>query len=98
MADRKVVYLKDMVDRVADSTGELKGDVEKVLRRLVTEIGAALERGEEVRIVGLGVLGITEYPQRRAKHPRTGVEVVQPRCKVPTFRASATLKRKVRGG
>lgn len=92
------VLMGDLVNSVAADTGLLKGDVRRVLRAFVRELGVALGRGGQVRVTGLGIFEVTEYPPRMGVHPQTGEPLEQAACKAPRFRASRTLKERVRGG
>lgn len=65
------------------------------LRATAEEMQKALLAGEEVRLLGLGLLRVAEIPSRPGKNPLTGANVTIPAKRRVTFRVSTTLKREM---
>ena len=50
--------LKDLVDRVAETSGVKKQDVKKVIEAALMQMGAALQAGEGLNLPGLGKMRV----------------------------------------
>ncbi len=61
------------------------------------EIAKALALGEKVEIRGLGTFKTKKRPQRVAKDPRTGAEIVVREKTVPVFKMSKSLRKSLNG-
>jgi nucleoid DNA-binding protein len=53
-ATNPAMKLRDLVDRVSDSTGGKKKDVKEIVEATLNEMGGALARGEEMNLPGIG--------------------------------------------
>lgn len=92
----KTVRKRDLVGRIAGRLGLSSGLVDRVVTVTLEEIGAALGREEEVSLAGFGTFDARTLRARIGVHPRTGVDMQYPECRVPSFRAGVRLKRRVR--
>ena len=52
--------LKDLVDKVAETSGVKKQDVKKVIEAALIQMGAALKAGEGLNLVGLGRMRVAK--------------------------------------
>jgi nucleoid DNA-binding protein len=68
-----------------------------VLKALIETIHGAIKEEGPLRIDGHGTFKVTERKARTGVNPRTGAKMAIPASKVPTFRASKSLKDVVRG-
>lgn len=59
---------------------------------LFEEISSALERGEQVKLSGLGHFQLGDKPQRPGRNPTTGEPVSIIPCRVVTFHAGKRLR------
>ncbi len=82
----------DLIDRVAEVAGLSKTDTERAIEGAISEITAALKRGEEVAVAGLGKFSTRSRAARVGRNPRTGESVQIAASRVPKFSASKTLK------
>jgi integration host factor subunit alpha len=57
----------------------------------------ALERGEKVKISGLGNFEVRRKRPRKGRNPQTGEEIVLAERSVVTFRPSPLLKKRLNG-
>ncbi|HEV2613879.1 MAG TPA: integration host factor subunit alpha [Gammaproteobacteria bacterium] len=57
------------------------------------EITVALEKGEEVKLFGLGNFSVRQKNARMARNPRSGESVKIPARKVVNFQTSTTLRK-----
>ncbi|MDD5612949.1 MAG: HU family DNA-binding protein, partial [Gallionella sp.] len=58
----------------------------------IDAIKAALQKGDEVNLVGFGSFGVDERAGRMGRNPRTGEAIEIKAAKVPKFRAGKGLK------
>jgi nucleoid DNA-binding protein len=92
----KSIRKDELIDRVAQHTRLPKKDIRQILEAVVQEIGAALAEGEKVKLSRFGTFDLRHYPQRMGTNPKTGEPVLHPERYAPSFRASTTLKRRIR--
>ena len=89
----------ELVDKVADSTGFSKTDIDTTLKTILGVITEELVRGRKVTLVGFGTF------ERRNRKARTGVNPQNPTQKIripakkaPAFSAGSELKTAVASG
>ncbi|MCY3047188.1 HU family DNA-binding protein [Aerococcus urinae] len=87
----------DLVQKVAESTGESKKNVQPVVDAVFSSIENFLADGENVQIIGFGNFEVRERAARKGRNPQTGDEIQIPASKVPAFKASKGLKDVVKG-
>lgn len=88
----------ELVDAVANVTGQTKTQVQDTLSAILHNVTGALSKGEKVMLVGFGTF------ERRNRKARVGVNPQDPRqkltiaaAKVPAFRPGQELKAIVDG-
>jgi integration host factor subunit alpha len=75
--------------------GLSRADSAAIIESILDHIGAALERGENVKITGFGTFVLRDKNERIGRNPKTGVEVpITPR-RVLTFRASQSMRDRI---
>ncbi len=71
--------IKTLIERVAEATGAPKKDLRAVVEAVLTQLGEALERGEELNLPGLGRTKVAKTAERNGtahltlklkRHPR----------------------------
>ncbi len=82
----------ELIAAAAEQTGLTKKDTEKVLNAALDAITAALVKGDKVQISGFGIFEVKEREARTGRNPRTGETMEIAASKVPSFKASKTLK------
>ena len=82
----------ELIDRVANATGETKRTVGAVIDALSETITDTLKVGGEVTLPGVGKLQAAKRAARVGRNPRTGEETTIPASVAPKFKASKTLK------
>ena len=92
----ETVRKDELIARIARHTRLPKSEIRKILDAIVQEIGAALAQGEKVHLARFGAFGLRHYPPRMGVNPRTGEPVAHRERYAPSFRASTTLKRRLR--
>ena len=63
-----VVKKKEMIARVAESSGIKRSDAKKVLEATLKELGDALQSGEELNLPPLGKLSVTRQREGTGAH------------------------------
>jgi len=83
----------ELIDAVARGTGLTKMETKAIVEGVLTTIGNALKRGENVEIRGFGTFQVRYRRARRMRNPRTGQVIDLPHRKVPFFKPSPELKK-----
>jgi DNA-binding protein HU-beta len=76
----------DLVDAVAVDTGLTKADAAKAVDAVFDAVTGALQKGDEVRLVGFGTFAVSE------RAARTGEEITIAASKQPKFKPGKALK------
>lgn len=87
----------DLVQSVAEATGEAKKVVQPVIDAVFASIESYLAKGENVQIIGFGNFEVRERAARKGRNPQTGEEIQIPATKVPAFKAGKGLKDSIKG-
>ncbi len=87
----------ELVDSVAQATGQPKTEVTRTLSGLVHTVTAALAKGDKVTLVGFGTFERRNRKARTGRNPRTLAPLKIAAAKVPAFRAGKELKDIVNG-
>jgi len=87
----------DLVNVVADATGNSKKDVEAVINASLDAIAGALKDGDKVQLIGFGTFEVKDVAEREGRNPRTGETIKIDATKKPSFSASKVLKDTVNG-
>ena len=87
----------DLVQSVAEATGEAKKVVQPVIDAVPSSIESYLAKGENVQIIGFGNFEVRERAARKGRNPQTGEEIQIPATKVPAFKAGKGLKDSIKG-
>ena len=82
----------ELIAAAAEQTGLTKKDTEKALNAVLDVITAALCKDDKVQISGFGIFEVKEREARTGRNPRTGEAMEIAASRVPSFKASKTLK------
>ena len=93
----------DLIDKVAEKTGQTKKDTEKVINASIDTImnylGDEAQKNEKdrdnVQLIGFGTFETKDRAARKGRNPQTGEEITIPERTAPVFRAGKTFKDKV---
>lgn len=83
---------QDLVTHVAEAAGISKSDAAKAVDAVFDEIGAALKKGDEVRLIGFGTFAVASRAASEGRNPRTGEKIKIAASKQPKFKAGKGLK------
>lgn len=82
----------ELIAAVTAKTDLSKKQTETLLKITGEVITDALAKGDEVTILGIGKLSVTEKAERKGRNPATGAEITIPAKKAPKFTAAKALK------
>jgi DNA-binding protein HU-beta len=92
-----VLNKKELIDSIADSTGESRRLVNDVLDATITQIQSQVKKGDRVSLPGFGTFERRNRSARTARNPRTGEEIKVAATKVPAFKPGSSFKDLVSG-
>jgi DNA-binding protein HU-beta len=81
-----------LVKAVAKSAQATKTDAESVLNAAIASIREAVEKGEDVTLIGFGTFTLSRRRQRAGRDPRTGEAIQIPAMVLPKFRAGQEFR------
>ena len=82
----------DLIDAVADETGLSKADSGRAVDAIVGVVTGALQKGDQVSLVGFGTFSVKRRAARTGRNPRTGETIQIAASNVPGFKAGKALK------
>jgi DNA-binding protein HU-beta len=82
----------ELVDVVSDACGHPRVAVRAVLDATADSVRAAIARGEEVRLFGLGKLSVSSRGPKKARNIHTGEPITVPARKAALFQPSTALE------
>ena len=85
----------ELVEKVAQSTGQSKTVTREILESFIDAVGATLAAGNKIEIRGFGSFKVKRRKAQIARNPRTGEKVEVPSRFVPGFKPSRNLQEKV---
>jgi len=91
----RTVTKKDLVNRIAERTGETKVVTKGIVQMFLDEIVAELGRGNRLEFRDFGVFEVRERRPRRAQNPRTLEKVDVPAKRVVKFKVGRILRERV---
>jgi DNA-binding protein HU-beta len=83
---------QELIGQVAETTGLSRSDASKAVEGVFDTIGAALKRGDEVRLVGFGTFSCSKRKASTGRNPRTGEPMSIKESTQPKFKAGKGLK------
>ncbi len=87
-----MVGITELAKPVAKKTGLSQKKAREVINAFLEEIIAQVDRGERVRIAGLGIFERRVQKARKVRNPRTGKMMTVKEKKKFTFKPSAKIK------
>lgn len=86
---------KELVNRIADRTGQTKVVVKEILQSFLDEIIHELSLGNRLEFREFGVFEVKERKARRAQNPRTLEKVDVPAKRVVKFKVGRLMRQRV---
>ncbi len=84
-----------LIQMLADKTGQAKKDAAMQLESFVETITGLLKKGEKINITGLGIFKVADRKAREGRNPRTGETIQIPASKKLRFTPSKVMKEAV---
>jgi integration host factor subunit beta len=88
----KTVTKKDLVDRIAEQTGNKRVLVKRIVQRFLDEIVDELGRGSRLEFRDFGVFELRERAARLAQNPKTMEKVYVPGKRTVKFKIGRLMK------
>ncbi len=88
----------ELIDAIANASGETKACVNKVLDMFVKTSIEELKTGGQVIIPGFISMSTTTRSARTGRNPQTGASIQIPAARVPKIKAGKNLKDAVQEG
>ena len=85
----------ELVDSIAQSAGLTKEQAAKAVNAFTESVQGALQRGDDVVLVGFGTFSVKERAARMGRNPKPGEAIQLAASKVPSFKAGKVLKESV---
>jgi integration host factor subunit beta len=93
----KTITKKDLVDRIADKTGNKRVIVKKIVQNFLDEIVQELGDGNRLEFRDFGVFEIRSRAARVAQNPKTMEKVYVPSKRTVKFKVGRLMKQKLAG-
>ena len=82
----------ELIAAVAEKAGLTKKEAERIINATFETVTETLKKGDKVSISGFGIFEVKTREARIGRNPRTKESIQIPATKLPTFKASKTLK------
>lgn len=82
----------ELIEAIAASADIPKAAAGRALDAMVDNITGALQKGDQVVLVGFGTFSVKDRAARTGRNPQTGAEIQISAAKVPSFKAGKALK------
>ena len=83
----------DIVELVAEKSGNTVKDVKVVVEQFLEEVKNCLVENKHLEIRSFGTFKVKNHKARKARNPKTGQEVVVPARKKAGFKVSRELNK-----
>lgn len=97
-SETRTTTKKDLVNRIADRTGQTKAVVRDVVQHFLDEIVIELSKGQRIEFRDFGVFEVKERAARQAQNPQTMERVEVPGKRVVKFKVGRTMGARVCNG
>src|SRR6266478_2160700 len=91
------VTKKELIDRIADRTGQRRIQVKRIVQQFLDEIVTELGRGNRLEFRDFGVLETKLRKARKAQNPKTLEPVHVPQKRTVKFKVGRLMKGKLAG-
>jgi len=86
---------KDLIDRIAESTGTKQSLVKKVVQQFFDEVIAELAGGNRLEFRDFGVFETRTTPARMARNPRTSAKIQVPAKRRVVFKLGKLTRERI---
>ncbi|UIJ69776.1 HU family DNA-binding protein (plasmid) [Bacillus cereus] len=85
----------ELIQKVAMETGLKRPPASLAVDTVLESIQQALQKGDNVQLIGFGTFEVRERAAREGRNPITGESLIIPAKKAPAFKAGKQLKEAV---
>jgi integration host factor subunit beta len=96
-SEPKTITKRELVQRIAERTGQTKVIVKEVMQHFMNEIIDELAQGNRIEFREFGVFEVRDRAARRAQNPRTLQKVQVPARRVVKFKIGRLMRQRVCG-
>ena len=82
----------ELIEAVAESAEMTKAEASRAIDAVVSSITAAMQKQDDVSLIGFGTFTVRERAARAGRNPQTGETIQIAAAKVPAFKAGKALK------
>lgn len=82
----------ELIEAVAESAEMTKAEAGRAIDAVVSSITAAMQKQDDVSLIGFGTFTVRERAARAGRNPQTGETIQIKAAKVPAFKAGKALK------
>lgn len=82
----------ELIEAIADSAELSKAAAGKAVDAILTAITEALQKGDQVALIGFGTFSVRDRAARTGRDPRSGKPIKIKATKIPAFKAGKGLK------
>jgi len=86
------VNKSELIDAVAQSADLSKAAAGRAVDGFIAAVSDALQKGDQVSLVGFGTFLVRDRAARSGRNPQTGEPISIPAAKNPSFKAGKALK------
>src|SRR5918995_6950273 len=93
---RACMLKSELIERIAEQSPHLyQRDVEAIVNAILNTITTALARGDRVELRDFGVFTVKKRDARTGRNPRNGERVPVSEKRVPAFKPSQDMHRRI---
>lgn len=89
---------KEFISSLADRTNMKPVEVQKIMDKLITQMGECFQEGDSVQLANFGSFEVKKKLERVMVNPNTGQRMLVPPKLVLGFKPNATWKDKIKKG
>lgn len=82
----------ELIEAVADQAEMTKAEAGRAIDAIVSTITTAMQKQDDVSLIGFGTFTVRERAARAGRNPQTGETIQIKAAKVPAFKAGKALK------
>jgi nucleoid DNA-binding protein len=82
----------EFAEKLAGRLNISKKEADKIVKEFIDLVIDTLENGEEIKFNGFGKFYVKTYPERKARNPKTGEEILLPERRIPKFKFANKVK------
>jgi integration host factor subunit alpha len=87
----------DLVATIQRRVGLTRTRSSEVVEQILELMKESLERGENIKMRGLGTFAVRQNKPRKGRDPQTGEEILLPARRAVTFKIGPLLKQRLNG-